>query len=59
MSNSLKDFMAFINDHPLGVALKVFAATAYVERVSFVRTSPPTNRASGVGGIGQVLLRLV
>ena len=35
------------------------AATAYVERVSFVRTSPPTNRASGVGGIGQVLLRLV
>jgi YD repeat-containing protein len=35
------------------------AATAYVERVSFSRTSPPTNRASGVGGIGQVLLRLV
>ena len=28
MSNSLKDFMSFINDHPLGVALKVFAATA-------------------------------
>lgn len=23
-----KDFMAFLNDHPLGVALKVFAATA-------------------------------
>jgi YD repeat-containing protein len=35
------------------------AATAYVERVSFTRTSPPTNRASGVGGVGQVLLRLV
>ena len=28
MSNSWKDFMSFINDHPLGVALKVFAATA-------------------------------
>lgn len=27
MSNSLKDFMSFINDHPVGVALKVFAAT--------------------------------
>lgn len=26
--NSWKDLMAFINDHPLGVALKVFAATA-------------------------------
>lgn len=35
------------------------AATAYVERVSFQRTSPPTNRAQGVGGIAQVLLRLV
>ena len=27
LSNSWKDLMAFINDHPLGVALKVFAAT--------------------------------
>ncbi|OUX81723.1 MAG: hypothetical protein CBC03_18185 [Pseudoalteromonas sp. TMED43] len=27
MSNSWKDFMSFINDHPVGVALKVFAAT--------------------------------
>lgn len=35
------------------------AATAYVERVSFTRTSPPTNRAQGVGGVAQVLLRLV
>ena len=26
--NSWKDFLAFLNDHPLGVALKVFAATA-------------------------------
>ena len=26
--NSWKDFMAFLNDHPLGVALKVFIATA-------------------------------
>lgn len=26
--NSWKDLMTFINDHPLGVALKVFAATA-------------------------------
>lgn len=26
--NSWKDFMAFLNDHPLGVALKVFTATA-------------------------------
>ena len=28
MSNSWKDFMSFLNDHPMGVALKVFAATA-------------------------------
>ena len=28
MTNSWKDLMSFINDHPLGVALKVFAATA-------------------------------
>jgi hypothetical protein len=35
------------------------AATAYVERVTFTRLSPPTNRASGVGGVCQVLLRLV
>ena len=28
MTNSGKDFMSFINDHPVGVALKVFAATA-------------------------------
>lgn len=27
MNNSWKDFMSFINDHPVGVALKVFAAT--------------------------------
>lgn len=26
--NSWKDFMAFLNDHPVGVALKIFAATA-------------------------------
>ena len=26
--NSLKDLMSFLNDHPLGVALKIFAATA-------------------------------
>ena len=26
--NSSKDFMAFLNDHPVGVALKIFAATA-------------------------------
>lgn len=35
------------------------AATAYVEKVSFTRVTPPTNRASGAGGVGQVLLRLV
>lgn len=35
------------------------AATAYVERVSFTRSTPPTNRASGVGGVATVLLRLV
>jgi hypothetical protein len=35
------------------------AATAYVERVSFTRVTPPSNRASGVGGIATVLLRLV
>ena len=35
------------------------AATAYIERVTFTRTSPPTNRASGVGGVAVVLLRLV
>lgn len=28
MSNTWNDFLAFINDHPLGVAAKVFAATA-------------------------------
>ena len=28
MSNSWKDLMSFINDHPVGVAVKVFAATA-------------------------------
>ncbi len=27
LSNSWKDLMSFINDHPMGVALKVFAAT--------------------------------
>lgn len=27
VQNSWKDFMAFINESPLGVALKVFAAT--------------------------------
>lgn len=26
--NSWKDFLAFINDHPVGVALKIFIATA-------------------------------
>ena len=26
--NSWKDLMSFINDHPLGVALKIFIATA-------------------------------
>lgn len=26
--NSWKDLMAFINDHPVGVALKIFIATA-------------------------------
>lgn len=26
--NSWRDFMAFLNDHPVGVALKVFIATA-------------------------------
>lgn len=26
--NTWKDFMLFLNDHPVGVALKVFAATA-------------------------------
>ncbi len=26
--NSLKDLMSFLNDHPLGVALKIFASTA-------------------------------
>lgn len=25
--NSWKDFLSFINDHPIGVALKVFIAT--------------------------------
>jgi hypothetical protein len=35
------------------------AATVYVERVSFSRETPPTNRASGSGGIATVLLRLV
>lgn len=27
MQNTWKDLMVFINDHPMGVALKVFAAT--------------------------------
>lgn len=35
------------------------AATAYIERVTFTRTSPPTNQASGTGGIAVVLLRIV
>jgi hypothetical protein len=35
------------------------AATVYVERVSFTRLTPPTNRVSGVGGIATVLLRIV
>jgi hypothetical protein len=35
------------------------AATVYVERVSFSRETPPTNRAAGSGGIATVLLRLV
>lgn len=28
MSNSWKDLMSFINDNPVGVAAKIFAATA-------------------------------
>jgi hypothetical protein len=28
MSNTWKDFMLFINNHPVGVALKIFVATA-------------------------------
>lgn len=28
MSNSWKDLMSFINDNPIGVAAKIFAATA-------------------------------
>ena len=28
MTNSWKDLLSFINDHPVGVAAKVFAATA-------------------------------
>ena len=28
MSNSFKDLMSFINDNPIGVAAKIFAATA-------------------------------
>lgn len=28
MSNSFKDLMSFINDNPVGVAAKIFAATA-------------------------------
>lgn len=35
------------------------ASTAYIERITFTRTSPPTNRAAGVGGVAVVLLRLV
>lgn len=35
------------------------AATVYVERVSFTRMTPPTNRVSGVGGVATVLLRIV
>jgi len=35
------------------------AATAYIERITFTRTSPPTNQASGTGGIAVVLLRIV
>jgi len=35
------------------------AATVYVERVSFTRMTPPTNRVSGVGGIATALLRIV
>jgi hypothetical protein len=35
------------------------AATVYVERVSFTRLTPPTNRVSGVGGVATVLLRIV
>lgn len=35
------------------------AATAYVERISFTRTTPPSNRVQGQGGIATVLLRLV
>jgi len=35
------------------------AATAYVERVSFTRVTPPSNRVQGQGGIATVLLRLV
>jgi hypothetical protein len=34
-------------------------AQAYVERVSYSRTTPPTRQVSGNGGIVTVLLRLV
>ena len=36
MTNSWKDFMSFINDHPVGVALKVFAATGLTWEVDNV-----------------------
>lgn len=41
-------------DHTTGEA-----ATAYIERVSFTRTNPPTRQVSGNGGVATVLLRLV
>lgn len=35
------------------------AATAYIERVSFTRLSPPSRNQTGAGGVATVLLRLV
>lgn len=34
-------------------------AQAYIEKVSFVRTTPPTRSSNNAGGVAQVLLRLV
>ena len=35
------------------------AATAYVERVTFTRSTPPSARSDGAGGVAEVILRLV
>ena len=34
-------------------------AEAYIEQVSFTRTTPPTRQCTGVGGVVQVLMRLI